>query len=60
MGTSPASSEEQKRIRETICKYTNAIHIKDKILIYGVGEEQDRYLEQVLIQLEKKGITSAI
>ena len=38
MGTSPASSEIQKRIREIICKCENAIHIKDDIKVYAVFE----------------------
>ena len=41
MGTSPASSEIQKRIRSIIKDLPNAIHIKDDILVHGVGKEHD-------------------
>ena len=39
MGTSPASSEIQKCIREAIKDCKNTIHIKDDILVFGVGQE---------------------
>ena len=57
MGTSPASSEIQKRIRELIRKCDNAIHIKDDIMIYGVGDEHDTHLRKVLKTLQTHGIT---
>ena len=57
MGTSPASSEIQKRIRQIIGKCQNAIHIKDDILVHGKGKEHDRYLEEVLRVLHENGIT---
>ena len=38
MGTSPASSEIQKRIRGIIKNLPNAIHIKDDIMVHGVGK----------------------
>ena len=57
MGTSPASSEIQKRIRQIIGKCHNAIHIKDDILVHGKGKEHDRYLEEVLRALNDNGIT---
>jgi len=57
MGTSPASSEIQKRIRETISTCKNAIHIKDDILVHGVGNQHDKYLKTVLAKLKEKGIT---
>ena len=41
MGTSPASSEIQKHIREAVNDYKNTIHIKDDILVFGVGQEHD-------------------
>ena len=57
MGTSPASSEIQKRIREAIKDCKNTIHMKDDILVFRVGQEHDKYLEDVLQTLEEKGIT---
>ena len=57
MGTSPASSEIQKRIRQIIGKCRNAIHIKDDILIHGKGKEYDKYLAEVLKVLQDNGIT---
>ena len=57
MGTSPASSEIQKRIRETISSCTNAIHIKDDILVHGTGKQHDHYLKKVIQTLKSKGIT---
>jgi hypothetical protein len=48
MGTSPASSEVQKRIRDIIGKCKNAIHIKDDIVVHGVGESHDVHLNNVL------------
>ena len=35
------------------CK--NTIHIKDDILVFGVGQEHDKYLEDVLRMLQEKG-----
>ena len=46
MGTSPASSEIQKKIRGIISKCQNAIHIKDDILVHGTGQQHDVYLER--------------
>ena len=57
MGTSPASSEIQKKIREIICRCPNAIHIKDDILVHGVGQNHDHHLREVLKMLQDKGIT---
>ena len=57
MGTSPASSEIQKKVRETIAGCKNARNIKDDILIYGKGKEHDLYLEEVLRKLNEKGLT---
>ena len=56
MGTSPASSEIQKKIREIICRCPNAIHIKDDILVHGVGQNHDHHLREVLKMLQDKGI----
>jgi len=56
-GTSPASSEVQKRIRKTICSCSNAIHIKDDILVHGAADMHDKYLKTVLEALQIKGIT---
>ena len=58
MGTSPASSEVQKRIREIISRCTNAIHIKDDIMVYGKGKDHDLHLRNVLKTLRKYGITA--
>ena len=57
MGTSPASSEIQKRIRETIKDCPNAVHIKDDIVVHGTRENHDGYLRKTLSTLQKKGIT---
>jgi len=57
MGTSPASSEIQRKIRETIQTCNNAVHIKDDIIVYGVGKQHDTDLEQVLSTLQDKGLT---
>ena len=57
MGTSPASSEIQKRIREMIKDCPNSLNIKDDILIYGKGKEHDTHLHSVLKVLNDKDIT---
>ena len=59
MGTSPTSSEIQKCIRETIITCKNAINIKDDILIFGQGQDQDhdQHLKEVLTILQDKGLT---
>ena len=57
MGTSPASSEIQKRIRNIVQDHPNAMHIKDDILVHGVGKEHDEHLKAVLNTLQEKGIT---
>ena len=46
MGTSPAYSKIQKKIRGIISKCQNAIHIKDDILVHGTGQQHDVYLER--------------
>ena len=48
MGTSPASSEIQKKIHDTITQCANAIHIKDDILVHGTGTTHDDELRNVL------------
>ena len=57
MGTSPASSEVQKKIREILKSCHNVIHIKDDIIVHGKGEEHDRYLESALSVLQSNGFT---
>ena len=57
MGTSPASSEIQKKISEIVSNCENAIHIKDDILVHGVGNQHDAYLEKVLHTLKDSNIT---
>ena len=57
MGTSPASSEVQKKIREMIQKCPNTIHIKDDIIVYGKGSEHDTSLDHLLSVLKKNGVT---
>ena len=52
MGTIPASSEVQRKIREIIQNCLNIIHIKDDIIVYGKGSEHDVYLV-----LSKNGFT---
>ena len=42
MGTSPANSEIQKHISEAINYCKNTIHIKDDILVFGVGQEHEK------------------
>ena len=56
-GTSPASSEIQKRIRETIKNCPNTVHIKDDIVVYGTRENHDGFLRNTLRTLQEKGIT---
>ena len=57
MGTSPASSEIQKRIRETIKDCPNTVHIKDDIVIHGTRGNHDGFLRNTLRTLQEKGIT---
>ena len=57
MGTSPASSEIQKKIRETVSHLPNVIHIKDDLIVHGKGKKHDEYLINLLTVLEKKGLT---
>ena len=57
MGTSPASSEIQKRIREIVQPCKNALHIKDDIIVYGIGKKHDGYLEKILAVLKENGLT---
>ena len=57
MGTSPASSEVQKRIRETVQNCQNVVHIKDDIVIHGKGTEHDKFLEELLNILQVNGAT---
>ena len=57
MGTSPASSEVQKRIRSIVKDLPNAIHIKDDILVHGIGREHDLHLRKVRETLQMNGIT---
>jgi len=57
MGTSPAWSEIQKGIRETIKQCENAINIKDDILIYGKDSEHDKHLIKVFETLHNNGLT---
>ena len=56
-GTSPASSEIHKRIREIIKKCKNCIHIKDDIVVHGKGGKHDQALEKVLQTLQSNGVT---
>lgn len=57
MGMSPASSEIQKRIRETIKHCKNAVHIIDDIIVHGTKENHDSYLKAVLETLQQKKVT---
>ena len=57
MGTSPASSEIQKRIRETLTNCPKALNIKDDILVHGIGQEHDNNLKIVLDKLQSIGVT---
>ena len=56
MGTSHASSEIQKRIRETVRNCRNVVHIKDDIIVHGVGQQHDQCLIEVLRTLQEKEI----
>ena len=56
-GATPAGSETQKKIRETIKSCKNSLNIKDDILVYGKGLEHDYHLETLLKTLSEKGIT---
>ena len=56
-GTSPASGEAQKKIRELIKSCTNALNIKDDILIHGKGQDHDKHLDAVLTKLSEHGLT---
>ena len=56
-GTSPASSEIQKTIREILKSCDNAENIKDDIIVHGVGKEHDKHLHKVLETLQQSGIT---
>ena len=57
MGTCPASSKIQKRIRETVRNCRNIVHIKDDIIVHGVGQQHDQYKIEVLRTLQEKRIT---
>ena len=54
---STASSEIQKRVRETLKHCQNTIHIKDDILVHGKGREHDIYLRKLLHTLQVNGLT---
>ena len=57
MGTSPASSKIQKRICETVLNCCNIVHIKDDVIVHGVGQQHNKCLIEVLRTLQEKGIT---
>ena len=57
IGISPESSEIQKKITELIKNCTNAVHIKDDILIHGKGVQHDIHLCNVVKTLKKLKIT---
>jgi flavorubredoxin len=57
IGTIPASSEIQKRIRELLKNCRNPINIKDDILIFGKGSDHDGALANVLRVLNESGLT---
>ena len=57
MVMSPASSEIQKRIRETIKHCKNAVHIIDDIIVHGTKENHDSCLKAVLETLQQKKVT---
>ena len=56
-GVSPASGEVQKKIREIIKTCTNALNIKDDIIVHGKGQEHDKHLDAVLEKLKSHGLT---
>ena len=57
MGTSPTCSEIQKLIRELIKNCTNAVHIKNDLLIHGKGVQHNIHLYNILKTLKKHNIT---
>ena len=57
MGTSPASSEIQKRVPERIKDCKNAISIKDDFIVHGKDNDHDKHLIKVLKTLSEKGLT---
>ena len=57
MGTKPASSEFQKKIREIIQNCPNMIHVKDYKIVYGRWNEHNVCLENLLMIIKKNGIT---
>ena len=56
-GTSPASSEIQKRVRELVKDCPNTRSIKDDIIIYSKPENHDEIVRFTLAKLEEAGIT---
>ena len=57
MGTSPASSEIQKRMRLITQSCRNVVQIKDDIIIHGKGKEHDECLKELFAVLQKRGAT---
>ena len=57
IGTSPASSEIQKRIRNVINNCPNAVNIKDDIIVHGKGKSHDEHLKKVFHSLHDNGFT---
>ena len=57
MGTFPASSEIQRRVRDTIKDCQNAIITKADILVHGKGKDHDTYLREDLTALPEKDLT---
>ena len=56
-GTSPASSEIQKRVRELVKDCPRTVSIKDDIFIHSQPEEHEAAVRNTLTTLERAGIT---
>ena len=56
-GTSPASSEIQKRVRKLVENCPNTQSIKDDIIIHSKQEDHEKILRHTLKTLEAAGIT---
>ena len=57
MGSSPASSECHRRVREVVQGLQGVIQIKDDLVIYGSKENHGERLEAVLKRFQQAGLT---
>ena len=56
-GTSPASSEIQKRVQNLVATCPQTRSIKGDIIIHSKKEDHEKVLRNTLITLQKKGVT---